>query len=177
MKTVTYDLPNLYGDHHVLEVRRILLEISGVVDVYASSAFRMVEVTYDPALTNDLDIAVKLDESGYLGEWSMPMEAGASTYLGDRSRSYFRHTAVYETTLDNCSTPAGGFLCAWLWSSVTESRSLGAERIHCHLLVLAARDRRGAGPHGGRGFQPDWDHGRKRFGCRRQKSSARHVRQ
>lgn len=98
MKTVTYDLPNLYGDHHVLEVRRILLEISGVVDVYASSAFRMVEVTYDPALTNDLDIAVKLDESGYLGEWSMPMEAGASTYLGDRSRSYFRHTAVYETT-------------------------------------------------------------------------------
>ena len=98
MKTVTYDLPNLYGDHHVLEVRRILLEITGVVDVYASSAFRMVEVTYDPALTNDLDIAVKLDESGYLGEWSMPMEAGASTYLGDRSRSYFRHTAVYETT-------------------------------------------------------------------------------
>jgi len=98
VKTVTYDLPNLYGDHHVLEVRRILLEISGVVDVYASSAFRMVEVTYDPALTNDLDIAVKLDESGYLGEWSMPMEAGASTYLGDRSRSYFRHTAVYETT-------------------------------------------------------------------------------
>ena len=98
MKTVTYDLPNLYGDHHVLEVRRILLEIPGVVDVYASSAFRMVEVTYDPALTNDLDIAVKLDESGYLGEWSMPMEAGASTYLGDRSRSYFRHTAVYETT-------------------------------------------------------------------------------
>jgi len=98
VKTVTYDLPNLYGDHHVLEVRRILLEIPGVVDVYASSAFRMVEVTYDPALTNDLDIAVKLDESGYLGEWSMPMEAGASTYLGDRSRSYFRHTAVYETT-------------------------------------------------------------------------------
>jgi len=98
VKTVTYDLPNLYGDHHVLEVRRILLEITGVVDVYASSAFRMVEVTYDPALTNDLDIAVKLDESGYLGEWSMPMEAGASTYLGDRSRSYFRHTAVYETT-------------------------------------------------------------------------------
>jgi len=98
VKTVTYDLPNLYGDHHVLEVRRILLGIPGVVDVYASSAFRMVEVTYDPAITNDLDIAVKLDRSGYLGEWSMPVEAGASTYLGDRSRSFFRHTAIYETT-------------------------------------------------------------------------------
>jgi len=98
VKTVTYDLPNLYGDHHVLEVRRILLGIPGVVDVYASSAFRMVEVTYDPAITNDLDIAVKLDGSGYLGEWSMPVEAGVSTYLGDRSRSFFRHTAIYETT-------------------------------------------------------------------------------
>jgi copper chaperone CopZ len=98
MKTVTYELPNLYGDHHVLEVRRILFGIPGVVDVDASSAFRMVEVTYDPEKTNDLAIAVKLDESGYLEEWSVPMEASASTYLEDRSRSYFRHTAVYETT-------------------------------------------------------------------------------
>jgi len=98
VKTVTYELPNLYGDHHVIEVRKILGEIAGVEDVYASSAFRMVEITYDPSVTNDLDIAVKLDEAGYLGEWSIPIEAGASTYLEDRSKSYFRHTSVYETT-------------------------------------------------------------------------------
>lgn len=98
MKTITYELPNLYADHHVQEVRRILFEIPGVLDVYASSAFRMVEVSYDPAKTNDLEIAVKLDTAGYLGEWSVPMEAGASTYLEDRSRSFFRHTATYETT-------------------------------------------------------------------------------
>jgi hypothetical protein len=97
MKTITYELPNLFGDHHVLEVRRILFEIPGVVDVYASSAFRMVEVTYDPAKTNDLEIALKLDQAGYLGEWSVPVEAGASMYLEDRSHAYFRHTAVYET--------------------------------------------------------------------------------
>lgn len=98
MKTVTFEVPNLYGDHHVVEVRRILLEIPGVVDVYASSAFRMVEVSFDPEKTNDLVIAMALDESGYLGEWSVPMEASSSTYLEDRSRSYFRHTEVYETT-------------------------------------------------------------------------------
>jgi copper chaperone CopZ len=98
VKTVTYELPNLYGDHHVVEVRRILLEIPGVEDVYASSAFRMVEVTYDPAVVNDLTIAMKLDDAGYLGEWTVPMEAGAATYLEDRSRSYFRHTSVFETT-------------------------------------------------------------------------------
>lgn len=98
MKKITYELPNLYGDHHVVEVRRILFDIPGVVDVYASSAFRMVEVTYDPKQTNDLDIAVRLDQMGYLGEWSAPMEASAATYLEDRSRSFFRHTNVFETT-------------------------------------------------------------------------------
>jgi copper chaperone CopZ len=98
VKTITYEMPNLFGDHHVIEVRRLLLEIPGVVDVYASSAFRKVEVTYDPEKTNDLEIAVKLDQVGYLGEWSVPMEAGASTYLQDRSRSYFRHTAIFETS-------------------------------------------------------------------------------
>ena len=98
VKTITYEMPNLYGDHHVIEVRRLLLDIPGVVDVYASSAFRIVEVTYDPEKTNDLEIAVKLDQLGYLGEWSIPMEADASTYLQDRSRSYFRHTAVFETS-------------------------------------------------------------------------------
>jgi len=98
VKSITYELPNLYGDHHVIEVRRLLLEVPGVLDVYASSAFRMVEVNFDPDKTNDLEIAIKLDQGGYLGEWSVPMEADASTYLEDRSRSYFRHTAVYETT-------------------------------------------------------------------------------
>jgi copper chaperone CopZ len=97
VKTVTYELPNLFGDHHVIEVRKILNGIAGVEDVYASSAFRMVEITYDPSVTNDLEIAMKLDEAGYLGEWTVPIEAGAATYLEDRSKSFFRHTAVYET--------------------------------------------------------------------------------
>lgn len=98
MKKVTYELPNLYGDHHVIEVRKILFDIPGVVDVYASSTFRMVEVTYDPGITNDIDIAVKLDEAGYLSEWSVPIEADASTYLEDQSRSFFRHTAVFDAS-------------------------------------------------------------------------------
>jgi copper chaperone CopZ len=47
METKTFDAPALYADHHVTEVRRILLELEGVTDVYASSAFQTVEVTYD----------------------------------------------------------------------------------------------------------------------------------
>jgi copper chaperone CopZ len=98
MKKATYELPTLYGDHHVIEVRRILLGMPGVQEVYASSGFHFAEVTYDPAMVNDLEIAMKLDEAGYLGEWSMPMESGESNYLKEGEIPFSRHTEVYETT-------------------------------------------------------------------------------
>jgi copper chaperone CopZ len=97
MKKYSVELPTMYGDHHVIEVRRILLELPGVVDVYASSCFGIVEATYDPALINDLEIAVKLDEAGYLGEWSVPVEASVAAHE-QAAKPFYRHTAVYETT-------------------------------------------------------------------------------
>src|SRR5512139_2459307 len=101
MQTKTFESPSLYGDHHVLEVRRILLEIPGVIDVYASSSFQIVEVTYDETKVNDLEIAVKLDNAGYLGEWTIPVEIGAtvlSEETATSSKPYFRHTEFYETS-------------------------------------------------------------------------------
>jgi copper chaperone CopZ len=98
-KTVTFDTPALYGDHHVLEVRRLLLEIPGVQDVYASSAFRVVDVTFDPEKVEEAVIARKLGDTGYLGEWLLPEEQGVASYAqSDRSKAYFRHTEVYETS-------------------------------------------------------------------------------
>lgn len=96
MKKHTFEVPTLYGDHHVVEVRRILTEIPGVQDVYASSAFQVVEVTYDETLTNDLEIAQKLDAAGYLGEWTFPIEFGA--FQEEERKPFFRHTQVYENT-------------------------------------------------------------------------------
>lgn len=97
MKTKTFEAPALYGDHHVTEVRRILLGIEGITDVYASSAFQTIEVTYDESKINDLEIAVKLDEAGYLGEWAIPAEMGIAAQQGDGQKTFFRHTATYET--------------------------------------------------------------------------------
>ena len=96
MKTTTINVPNMYADHHVQEVRRILLEQPGVIDVYASSAFRVVEVSYDESTTNDLEMSLVLDEGGYLSEWSVPIETAAATNQEERSRTFFRHSAVYE---------------------------------------------------------------------------------
>lgn len=99
MQTKRFEMPALFADHHVLEVRRILLELTGVTEVYASSGFQVVEVTYDETKINDLEIAVKLDEAGYLGEWTIPEEVGAQPHqAASEPAPSFRHSAVYETT-------------------------------------------------------------------------------
>ena len=98
-KTVTFETPALYGDHHVVEVRRLLLELPGVEDVYASSAFHIIDVTYDPDKVQEADLARKLDESGYLGGLMLPQEMGVAMYQeSDRSSTFFRHTDVFETS-------------------------------------------------------------------------------
>jgi len=98
-KTVTFDTPALYGDHHVLEVRSLLLKISGVQDVYASSAFHVVDVTFDPDKVEEDFISHTLDEAGYLSELEMPVEKGVAAY-GQRESSpaFFRHTQVFEAS-------------------------------------------------------------------------------
>jgi copper chaperone CopZ len=103
MRKQQYDLPTMYADHHVLEVRQMLLAIPGVMDVYASSAFQFVEVTFDESQTNDLQISMVLDEAGYLGEWTAPIEVGAIANPSEEKgngvpKAYFRHTEAYETT-------------------------------------------------------------------------------
>ena len=98
MKRFTLELPTLYGDHHVIEVRRLLLELPGVENVYASSAFHMVEVDYDSNKISEAVIQGKLEEAGYLGELSFPAESGAAAYGQADGGTYFRHTAVYENT-------------------------------------------------------------------------------
>jgi copper chaperone CopZ len=96
METKTFETPALFGDHHVSEVRRILLELMGVSEVYASSAFQIIEVKYDPAKIKVEQITACLDEAGYLGEVPMLIETGIAVEKKDGD-NFFRHTAVYET--------------------------------------------------------------------------------
>jgi copper chaperone CopZ len=98
-KTVTFDTPALYGDHHVLEVRNLLLKIPGVQDVYASSAFHVVDVTFDPDKVDEDLISHTLDDAGYLSELDLPAEQDVVAYQqSSRSPAFFRHTQVFETS-------------------------------------------------------------------------------
>lgn len=88
----------MYGDHHVIEVRRILLELPGVEDVYASSAFQIAEITYDPAQIEEDAITTRLDEAGYLGELDITTEPGTPATQRDGGPTFFRHTTAFEAT-------------------------------------------------------------------------------
>ena len=100
METLTLDVPAMYGDHHVLEVRRILLELPGVEDVNASSSFHVVEVHFDSDKISPDEITARLDQAGYLGELLTPEETGVAIHGGKSNGNdmHFRHTATYRQT-------------------------------------------------------------------------------
>ena len=102
METKSFEAPALFGDHHVSEVRRILLELTGVSDVYASSAFRIVEVSFDPAKIKPEQIEACLQDAGYLGEIPMLIETGIAVEKKEGDM-FFRHTATYETVKSTIS--------------------------------------------------------------------------
>lgn len=98
MEKTVINVPAMYGDHHVLEVRRILLTLPGVEAVNASSCFQMVEVTYDPTRTDVDELTDRLDQAGYLEVLPVSVEKDVTAYdptTADRNK-YFRHTTAFE---------------------------------------------------------------------------------
>ena len=91
-------VPAMYGDHHVVEVRGLLLGLEGVTSVYASSALQMVEVKVEPGKTGESEIRAVLEQAGYLQEIKVPMESGLPAYGRKNSDTFFRHTAAFEQT-------------------------------------------------------------------------------
>lgn len=98
LQTITIETPAMYADHHVVEVRRILFNIPGVEEVYASSAFKVVEVSFDPTKASEASIINSLQEAGYLGELLVPVETDSATAGENGKKPFFRQTAMYEQT-------------------------------------------------------------------------------
>ena len=99
MDKLTVDLPTMYGDHHVTEVREILLKLPGVDDVYASSAFHQVQVSFDKKKTPEKEILAKLEDAGYSGELPIAKETGKAERKNGGSKG-FRHTTSYKQLKD-----------------------------------------------------------------------------
>ena len=93
MQKSTFNTPALFGDHHVTEVRRMLFASPGVKDVYASSAFQVVEVEFDENMVTHGALLKILEDAGYLGQIPMMVETGEAAEMN----SVFRNTATYVT--------------------------------------------------------------------------------
>ncbi|MCA9922526.1 MAG: heavy-metal-associated domain-containing protein [Anaerolineales bacterium] len=97
MSSKTVALPMMYGDHHVLAVRQLLLALPGVKDVYASSSFQLVEITYDETQLSEDEIQSTLADAGYLEELPVPVEIGSSPAHAN-GKPFFRHTTAFAQT-------------------------------------------------------------------------------
>jgi copper chaperone CopZ len=65
MEKVTFSVPTMWADHHVLAVREALGSVSGVEDVVASALYKDVLIQYDPAIVSKEALAKTLSEAGY----------------------------------------------------------------------------------------------------------------
>lgn len=97
MEKVIVDVPSMYADHHVLVVRDLLTGLDGVVDVYASSAFKQVMVQYDPAAIQPEAIASALDKAGYTQEMSVAVQGKLAEDSWKTGSS--RRTQTYQADL------------------------------------------------------------------------------
>ncbi len=98
MEKLQLDLPTMYGDHHVVEVRRLIMELPGVEEVYASSGFRFIEVKYDESKLVPEQIKAALDSAGYLGDLPVAVEQGAVEDRENGDKPFFRHTIAHAQT-------------------------------------------------------------------------------
>jgi copper chaperone CopZ len=65
MEKVTFSVPAMWADHHVLAVREALGSVHGVEDVVASALYKDVLIQYDPAIVSKEALAKILSEAGY----------------------------------------------------------------------------------------------------------------
>ncbi|HDQ71064.1 MAG TPA: copper chaperone [Chloroflexi bacterium] len=74
MEKMALDVPNLWADHHVLDVRDALASLEGIGDVYVSSAWKQILVNYDADKTDEATIEKALLDAGYpVGEGGVPI--------------------------------------------------------------------------------------------------------
>jgi copper chaperone CopZ len=98
MEKLTVDLNTMYGDHHVTEVRRILFDIPGVEDLYASSSFHQVQISFDKKKTSEKAIMEILEKAGYLGELPVEVEKPGERPTDGEEPAFFRHSTAYPQT-------------------------------------------------------------------------------
>jgi copper chaperone CopZ len=72
MEQLTLEVPAMYADHHVLRLRAALAQLDGLEEVYASSAWKQLMISYDPGKVDPATIQRALADAGYPVEEAEP---------------------------------------------------------------------------------------------------------
>ncbi len=91
MKKLVLTVPTLYGDHHTTAVKKALEGMKGIDDLYISSAFNQILLSYDPKAVKPDEIRSALAEQGYT-EDDEPVLPAEALPVGE---STTRHTSAY----------------------------------------------------------------------------------
>jgi len=83
MESVTLSAPAMFADHHVLKAREALFALEGVEDVYASSAWQTVIVSYDSDKIDQAAIEQALAQAGYAPDKTTPILAQSGKRFKD----------------------------------------------------------------------------------------------
>ena len=97
MNKLALSIPTLYGDHHTTAVKQILEGLKGIKDIYVSSAFNQVTVSFDEKKVSPEQIETLLTEQGY------SPEAPATAYAVSAGKRINRHTAAITGVGDTLS--------------------------------------------------------------------------
>jgi copper chaperone CopZ len=65
MEKVTFSIPAMWADHHLLAVRDVLGKVSGVEEVLASAMYKDVLIKYDETKATPESLANALIGAGY----------------------------------------------------------------------------------------------------------------
>jgi copper chaperone CopZ len=65
MDKVTFSIPAMWADHHVLDVRQALGQVGGVEEVLASAMYKDVLIKYDPTSATPEILADALAKAGF----------------------------------------------------------------------------------------------------------------
>lgn len=112
MERLTLELPTMYGDHHVVEVRALLAGLPGVKPVVASAAWQKVVLDYDPAQSSPEAILAALAERGYSNDpVGMPAVSARLTGLTEFAQGSSLQIERFIEPLPNWSPlgPCPGF--------------------------------------------------------------------
>lgn len=83
MASITISAPAMFADHHVLKARETLFALQGIEDVYASSAWQAVIVSYDADKVDPAAIEKALVDAGYGPDQATPVLAESGEQFKD----------------------------------------------------------------------------------------------